>query len=313
MKNIIFAGTPEISANILDSLVKSKFPIIACLTQPDRPKGRGRKITASPVKQTALKHNIPILQPDNLKNLQIQSQIADLNPDAIIVMAYGLIFPEEILNIPKYGCINIHASILPRWRGAAPIQHSILANDQQTGITIMKMDNGLDTGDIIATYPIDIEEKITAGLLLQKLDKLGQEAIVDILPKISAHKIKPAAQKNELATYAPKLNKTDAKINWDESAEYIERLIRAYNPWPVAFTNLGEETVKILESEVIKNHPAYIKEPGQIVKIDDQGIQVITGHGVLQIQRLQFPGKKPVSAKEACKSKKLLKPETKFC
>lgn len=298
MKKIIFAGTPEIAAGVLKTLIDANYEIICCLTQPDRPQGRGLKLTPSAVKTCALKHNIPVLQPKSLKNLDIQQQLIDLKPDLMIVMAYGLILPSAVLNIPKLGCINIHASILPRWRGAAPIQYSILSGDIKSGITIMQMDAGLDTGDILETYPCIIPNYYTSADLHDHLAQLAQTAILDLLPKILDKQVQPIKQDNNLATYAHKIDKQQARINWHQSATEIDRCIRAYNPWPVAFTTIDQQTVRIWKAEHIDTDMEG--EPGTILATKKEGIVVATGKGAILILMLQFPGKKPLSAGIYC-------------
>lgn len=293
---IIFAGTPDIAAAVLQALINANYEIVACLTQPDRPQGRGLHLTPSPVKNLAQQHNIPVLHPVSLKNVEAQQQLQALNADLMIVLAYGLILPAAVLTIPKLGCINIHASILPRWRGAAPIQHAILSGDKQTGITIMQMDVGLDTGDILSIYPCTIKDTYTSGDLLQELTALAQTAILDSLIKLSNGQLIPTKQDNALATYADKINKADAFINWHDSATSIDRLIRAYNPWPVAFTRLGDTTIRIWNAAVATSQNIHNKSPGKIIAVNNGGIFVATGDGVIQITKLQFPGKKQLPA-----------------
>ena len=306
MKNstmkIVFAGTPEISAAVFKTLLDAKANIIACLTQPDRPQGRGLKLTASPVKEVALEYNIPVLQPQTLKNPADQQELSNLNPDLIIVLAYGLILPPDVLAIPKYGCINIHASILPRWRGAAPIQHAILAGDTETGITMMQMDAGLDTGDILGIYPCAIQQHENSADLYQKLTALAQKATIDTLQQLKAGALHAIPQDNSKATYAHKLQKQQARIDWQLPAQQIVQAIRAYNPWPVSFTTFFDQTVRIWQAEVVLdyNPDSQIAPPGTIVSLDHNGIRVATGTGILCIQSLQFPNKKVVSAIDAC-------------
>jgi methionyl-tRNA formyltransferase len=296
---IIFAGTPEISAAVLSELLTAKHNIIACLTQPDRPQGRGLKLTASAVKTVALQHGIPVLQPASLKSAAVQQELRALQPDLMIVLAYGLILPPAVLEIPQRGCINIHASILPRWRGAAPIQHAILSGDTETGITIMQMDAGLDTGDILATYPCAINISDTSDDLYQRLTNLAATAILDSIIKLQAHKLIPTKQNPALATYAHKIQKSDAQINWQQSATQIDRMIRAYNPWPVACTILGDQTIRVWRAE---NAPSkqYNAAPGTIMAIDKNSIEVSTGDGVLRLLNLQLPGKKVLPIADIC-------------
>lgn len=288
---IIFAGTPEISAAVLQTIINCKYNVIACLTQPDRPKGRGRKLTASPVKEVASKNRIHVLQPKTLKDKSVQDQLRLLQPDLMIVLAYGLILPENVLKIPTYGCINIHASLLPRWRGAAPIQHAILTGDQETGITMMQMDAGLDTGDIIKHFPCKITSEETSGTLYDKLTKVAQTAIIDTLEQ---NKFEGVPQDDKLATYANKINKEDALINWNTDAGEIERSIRAYNPWPIAFTHLAEQALRIWSAKKASIASPYRKTPapGTVVQCDKGGIYVACKDGYLSLLELQLPSKK---------------------
>jgi len=307
---IIFAGTPEISAAVLQALLNAKFEIIACLTQPDRPQGRGLKLTASPVKKLATEFNIPVLQPSSLKPAAAQEELIKLKPDLMIVLAYGLILPQAVLDIPTLGCINIHGSILPRWRGAAPIQHAILAGDLETGITTMQMDAGLDTGAILKIYPCAILPTDTTSDLFQRLTILSQSAIVDTLSELAAGKIIATPQNDALATYAHKIDKQHAKIDWQLSAAEIERRIRAYNPWPVAFTNFADQTIRVWQAEVVMKTTA--NAPGIIVTIESQGIEVATGDGILRILKLQLPGKKVLTAADVCHAHQEFKIGSKF-
>lgn len=307
---IIFAGTPDIAAAVLKTLIETQQNIIACLTQPDRPQGRGLKLTASPVKEVAIQHNIPVLQPVSLKTADTQQLLIDLHADLMIVLAYGLILPQAVLNIPKLGCINIHASILPRWRGAAPIQHAILAGDTETGITIMQMDAGLDTGSILATYPCDIDPTYTSADLYKKLTTVARHAITDTLNKMQHSRLLSIPQNNSLATYAPKIEKAHAKIDWHMPAIEIIRRIKAYNPWPVAFTSFMQQTIRVWQAELVNDNKLNAKPtsgaPGTIVAIDKTGIQVATSNGFVRLLTLQFPNKKAQSAVEICHAHKEL-------
>ena len=301
MLKVVFAGTPEFSATILQGLLDARtYNIIRVLTQPDRPKGRGQKLEPSPVKTLAKKYNLPILQPATLKRSSTAlDTITTLQPDLLIVVAYGLILPAKLLSIPTFGCINVHASILPKWRGAAPIQHAILAGDTKTGITIMQMDQGLDTGDILATYPCDILATDTSYDLQLRLADLGKQAILDALKNLN--KLQPTPQDHSQASYAPKITKQQANLDWDQPAQNLERAIRAYQPWPMAFTYLGKERerVRIWQANAIQTtQTSTAHKPGTICDISPTGINVATGGGVLQILRMQFPGKKPLHIKD---------------
>lgn len=290
---IIFAGTPEFAAKHLEHLIQHNYDVVACYTQPDRPAGRGKKLQPSAVKQVALANDIPVYQPPSLKNEEAQQELAALGADLMIVVAYGLILPKVVLDTPKYGCINVHGSILPKWRGAAPIQRSVLAGDPETGVTIMQMDVGLDTGDMlhIETCPIDADD--TSGSIYEKLQALGPKALVDTLEKIAQSDISPVPQDNELATYAHKLTKEEAEINWQDSAEQIERNIRGYQPWPVATIKLNGNTVKVWRSTLTSE--SSDKPAGTILRADKQGLIVSTGTNPIAITQLQPPGKKPMS------------------
>lgn len=303
MNKIIFAGTPDIAAGVLESLIQARFNVIACLTQPDRPQGRGLKLTPSAVKTSALQHNIPVLQPVSLKNQDIQQQLIDLQPDIMIVMAYGLILPQAVLDIPKLGCINIHASILPRWRGAAPIQHAILSGDKESGITIMQMNSGLDTGDILSIYPCIINATDTSADLYERLAQLAPISCIDALHKLEAGQIIPQQQADQFATYAHKIDKAHAKIDWSLSAIEIDRCIRGYNSWPIAFTTLHDQTVRIWKAELIADAITSVV-PGTIISVDPTGIRVATSDGTINILEMQFPGKKVLPVAAICNAHK---------
>lgn len=296
MNKIIFAGTPAISANILNQLINAKFNIIACYSQPDRPKGRGQKSCFSPVKNMALTHNIPTLQPTSLKDPQTINQLQQLQPDLIIVFAYGLIFPQEVLTIPKFGCINIHTSLLPKWRGAAPTQHAILAGDTITGISIIRMDPGLDTGAILYNKDCQIAIKETNESLLNKLQPLAIEGILTVLQQLSTNTLIATKQDHSVASYATKIEKADAKINWNSSAITIERRIRAFIPEPIAFTSMDQiNNIKIWQGSVITEPTKYFSETskvGIIKEITSKGILVTTQQDLLQIEKIQMPGGK---------------------
>lgn len=251
---IIFAGTPDFAASALTALINSEHEVVAVYTQPDRPAGRGRKLRASPVKEVALKNTIPVLQPENLKEKETQDELRAFNADVMIVAAYGLILPQVVLDIPRLGCLNIHASLLPRWRGAAPIQRAIAANDKESGITIMQMNAGLDTGDILQLSSCPITDNDSGGDLHDRLAEIGANAILETLQNLQSDTLKPTVQDDSLATYAHKLDKKEALINWQNSAAEIERLIRAFNPWPVAFTYLNDKPLRIWQAQALKQN-----------------------------------------------------------
>jgi methionyl-tRNA formyltransferase len=285
---IIFAGTPEFAANAL-SAVMTEHEVVAVFTQPDRPSGRGMRITASPVKELALKHGLHVFQPATLKNEELQQTMARMNADVMIVAAYGLILPKAVLQIPRYGCLNIHASLLPRWRGAAPIQRSILAGDTETGITIMQMDEGLDTGDMLLTMNCEIAPDDTAQTLHDKLADLGARGVLKVLRQLENGRLSPEQQDAQQASYAPKLSKMEAQINWEQDAAAIERAIRAYYPFPIAYTYFGETPVKILRASLADAGQAA---PGTVMAVDSNQILVATGKGTVALELMQKPGGK---------------------
>ena len=292
---IIFAGTPDFAAAALAALLEAGHEVAAVLTQPDRPKGRGMKLTASPVKQLALAHQLPVWQPESLKGEDIQQDLRALEAQVMVVAAYGLLLPANVLTIPQYGCLNIHASLLPRWRGAAPIQRAIEAGDAQSGVCIMQMDVGLDTGDVLLTKTTDIDANMNAVQLHDQLMHLGADAIVEALqdlPQLTA-----VAQPSEGITYAQKLSKADAQLDWSMSAQQLHNKIRAMNPVPGAWTVLDGDVVKIWVSELLDSD---VKEQaiGTIVQVSKQGIWVQTGQGLISITELQASGSKrmPVAA-----------------
>ncbi len=296
---IIFAGTPEFAAVALQAILKGPHQIVGVYTQPDRPSGRGRKLTSSPVKQLALEYDIPVFQPASLKCSQQQNILVNLNADVMVVAAYGLILPEEILNAPHFGCINIHASLLPRWRGAAPIQHAILAGDDATGITIMQMDVDLDTGNMMYVDQCQIAENDTGSSLHDHLAIMGAEAITKVLGELPKYQHAAQAQDNNLTTYATKLNKSIAVIDWQQSAVQIAQQIKAFNSWPVAHTNLGELRIRVWQASVFQDHanePKLI--PGTIISSNTDGIDVVCKQGILRLEIIQLPGAKalPVAA-----------------
>ncbi len=291
---VIFAGTPDFAAKHLSALLESEHEVIAVYTQPDRPAGRGKKLTASPVKVLAEENAIPVYQPQSLKAPEAQEELALLNADLMVVVAYGLILPKAVLNAPKLGCINVHGSILPKWRGAAPIQRAIWAGDAETGVTIMQMDEGLDTGDMlhIATLPITPED--TSATLYEKLAELGPQALVEVVDNFESYT--PTKQDDSMATYAKKLSKEEALIKWADDAEQIERNIRAFNPWPVAWMKVEDQNVKVWSATVVTLDKEF--KPGTIVSANKEGITIATGRDALCITILQIPGKKALPASD---------------
>ncbi len=298
--NIIFAGTPEFAAYHLQALLDSRHNIVAVYSQPDRPAGRGKKLKASEVKQLALEHNLPVFQPESLKTTEAQEQLAALNADVMVVVAYGLILPMAILDTPKYGCINVHGSLLPKWRGAAPIQRSIWAGDKEAGVTVMQMDEGLDTGDMLFKKALPIEPTDTSATLYHKLAQIGPTALIETLDSFSS--FTPEPQNNELATYAKKLSKAEAQINWELSAEQLERNCRAFNPWPMSFFTYQEHNIKVHQCQVAAG--SNEKQPGEVLKVDKTGILVQTSSNALLLQTIQLPGKKPLSVSDILNARK---------
>lgn len=292
---ILFAGTPDFSVLPLQQLIDENFAPVAVLTQPDRPAGRGRKLQAGPVKQAAIEANIPVHQPLTLKDDAAQKLISELQPDLMIVVAYGLILPAEVLRIPRYGCWNIHASLLPRWRGAAPIQRAIETGDRESGVCIMQMDEGLDTGPVLHRVSIPLDPQETGGSLHDRLAQLGATALLDCMHKLAEGTLPAAEPQPESGiTYARKLEKSEARIDWSESATSLERRIRAFNPWPVAWCMIGDERTRIWKASVINRD--HGQAPGTVLATGKQGIDIACGEQVLQLLELQPPGKRVMIA-----------------
>lgn len=288
---IIFAGTPDFAARHLQALLDSEHQVIAVYTQPDRPAGRGQQLQASPVKQLALAHDIPVFQPKSLKKAPAQQQLAALDADLMVVVAYGLILPQTVLDTPKLGCINVHGSLLPRWRGAAPIQRALWAGDTKTGVTIMQMDAGLDTGAMLSIATLPIEASDTSATLYDKLAVIGPQALVAALQDLPALQAKAQPQQDSAANYAEKLSKEEAQLDFNKAAVALEREIRAFNPWPVSYLQLGTQQLKIWQARV----EAGTAQPGQVVRVDKKGIAIGTSDGLLVIEQLQPPGKKAMA------------------
>jgi methionyl-tRNA formyltransferase len=295
---IIFAGTPHFSLPCLQALQQSGHEICAVFTQPDRPAGRGQKAQASVIKQWALEKQLPVFQPETLKHEAIQNTIAELQADVMVVVAYGLILPQKVLDLPKMGCINVHASLLPRWRGAAPIQYAIHAGDEITGITIMQMDQGMDTGDILTQERCPILANDTSESLFHRLSLMGAKLLVSTLEKLQHHEIKGIPQNHEHATYASKITKTQAKINWQDTSRQICQNTRAYQPWPVAFTELASQVVKIHQLRIVHDTTPSKTQPGTIIAHTQDELWVKTGDGVVAIINWQWPNQKITSLKD---------------
>jgi methionyl-tRNA formyltransferase len=301
---ILFAGTPDFAALHLRSLINSKHSLIGVYTQPDRPAGRGKKLTASPVKKLALEAQLPLYQPASLKDAKEQQQLAKLQADVMVVVAYGLILPQAVLDIPRLGCLNVHASLLPRWRGAAPIQRAIEAGDPQSGITIMQMDAGLDTGDMLASASCPIRADTTAASLHDDLAALGTPLLLQVLSDLQTHQQGARQQDDALATYASKVQKQEAEIDWQQDALTLDRRIRAFNPFPVCFSTLGGERVKLWQAQPVAGAAADQGPAGTIVSADRDGIAVRCGSGGLNILKLQLPGGKPLSAQQVLNARR---------
>lgn len=299
---IVFAGTPDFAARHLEALLMSKHEVVGVLTQPDRPAGRGKKLTPSPVKVLAEERNITVFQPATLRSEENQQWILKQQPDVLIVVAYGLILPKAVLNIPRLGCLNVHGSLLPRWRGAAPIQRSLWAGDTETGVTIMQMDIGLDTGNILYKASCPITPEDTSASLYEKLANIGPDALLETLSLITSGKNQPEIQNENLVTYAEKLSKEEARIDWELSATHLERCIRAFNPWPMSFFEMEGQPVKVWKAEAIEEQTSA--EPGTVLKADKKGIYIATADGILNITQLQPAGKKAMSAANLLNSKR---------
>ncbi|MCP3672905.1 MAG: methionyl-tRNA formyltransferase [Gammaproteobacteria bacterium] len=295
---VIFAGTPEFAATHLDALINSNHQVCAVYTQPDRPAGRGRKLTASPVKQLAEANELIVCQPETLKTDDAKALLQSFKADIMVVVAYGIILPKVILEIPRLGCINVHASLLPRWRGAAPIQRAVEAGDKETGVTIIQMDEGLDTGDMLVTSKLIVASDETSSSLHNRLMKDGAKVLIEALDIIASNNILATKQNDEQACYAKKLTKEEALIDWSLSAEEIDRKIRAFYPWPGSFVSLNDQRMKVIAEPLSVNENAvnerdeYSRKIGEIITTDENGLAVKCAEGHLLIKSLQIPGKK---------------------
>jgi methionyl-tRNA formyltransferase len=301
--NIVFAGTPPFTLPSLNALHASKHSLRAVFTQPDRPAGRGRTLQASAVKHWAQIHNYPVYQPVNFKDDASIDSLRALAPDVLVVIAYGLILPQAVLDIPKLACINVHASLLPHWRGASPIQQAIAQGDTTTGVTIMQMDAGMDTGAMFTQTTCPIHADDTAETLHERLSNLATAPLMATLDALAIGFTPTTPQDHHLATYAPKIKKEDAKINWQQSATHLHQQIRAFYPWPIAYTHAGEEVLRIHQASIVTD--AANAKPGSIVSIEKSGILVATEDKILKIERLQFAGGKPLPVSDWYNAKNL--------
>lgn len=294
---IVFMGTPDFAARALEAILAAPgHECLAVFTQPDKPRGRGQKVSFSPVKSIALVHGIPVYQPEKIRQPEVREELARLNPDVIVVAAYGKILPVEILNLPPLGCINIHASLLPRYRGAAPIHWAIMNGEKETGITIMQMDEGMDTGDILAMESIPLGQDAQTGEIYEALALLGGRLLLETLAGLEAGNIQPVKQEEALATYAPMLDKGHEIIDWKRTAQQIHNQIRGMNPWPGVYTFFRKERLKVARSRLVNQVGTY--DPGRIIGFSEDGILVGTVKGVVALSMVQPAGKKPMNARD---------------
>lgn len=301
---IVFMGTPEFAVPSLNALIDSGEDVAAIVTQPDKPKGRGKKVTLPPVREAALKHNIPVFQPEKIKDESFVTAIKNFCPDVIVVVAYGNILPKAILDIPFKGCINVHASILPKYRGAAPINWAIINGEKETGITTMLMDEGMDTGDMLLTEKVEIKNDDTASSLHDRLQYIGANLLIKTINGIKSETIRPIPQDDSQATYAPMLKKEDGSIDWAMKAGEIKNLIRGLDPWPGAYTRWNGKQIKIFKAEIGTEAK---EEPGTVINISTDGIFVATGKGILLIKELQPENKNKMTAYEFVKGYRIVK------
>ena len=292
---VVFMGTPDFAVPTLAALLESRHEVVGVVTQPDRPKGRSGKLQPSPVKEKALEADVPVLQPEKVKDPAFLPELEKLVPDVIVVVAFGQILPESVLNLPKYGCMNVHASLLPKLRGAAPIQWSVIDGDKESGVTIMQMDEGLDTGDMLAKAIVPLDEKETGGSLFDKLSEAGGRLCVETLAKLEKGEITPEKQGESPTAYASMLDKKMGNIDWNKSAVVIERLFRGLNPWPSAYTHLDGKTLKIWACDVLPQS-ASKGESGEILEVTKDAIHVQTGDGILVLREIQLAGKARMDA-----------------
>jgi methionyl-tRNA formyltransferase len=300
---VVFAGTPDFAVPALEAIAASRHRIVAAYTQPDRPSGRGLKLEPSPVKRAALARSIPVEQPATLKDPAAVERLASWRPDVMVVVAYGLLLPQAVLDVPRLGCLNIHASLLPRWRGAAPIQRALLAGDRETGITIMRLEAGLDTGPMLSRQALPIAPEETGGSLHDRLAQLGGGLVVEALDRLEAGTARFEPQDDAAATYARKLAKSEALIDWTQPAEALERQVRAFDPWPVAETRLDGQQLRIWRAHAAAAGASAA--PGTVLSSGKDGIAVMTGRGALVLDRVQLPGRRAVTAPEFARAQDL--------
>jgi methionyl-tRNA formyltransferase len=313
MLRVAFAGTPEFAVPALRALAGSSHALVGVLTQPDRPAGRGRELKKSPVKQVALELGLPLAQPEQLKSVAERAALVQWASDILIVVAYGLLLPPAALTVPRLGCLNIHASLLPRWRGAAPIQRAILAGDTETGVTIMQLDEGLDTGPMLARHRTTITEGLNAAQLQAQLAEAGAALLLETLAALEAGRARAEPQPEEGATYARKIDKLEARIDWSLSATAIERQVRAFNPWPVAETSWRGQRLRLWEGHVATPRALALLEgavdvgaaPGDVIGATAEGVEVLCGEGVLAVTRLQLEGRRALPAGEFIRGQSL--------
>ncbi|GAA0091598.1 methionyl-tRNA formyltransferase [Paraclostridium bifermentans] len=296
---IVFMGTPEFAVPCLQKIIDEGHEVVAVVTQPDKPKGRGKKLAMPPVKELALKYDIPVYQPLKAREESFVDTLKEMNPELIVVVAFGQILPKSILDIPKYGCVNVHASLLPRYRGAAPLNWVIINGEEKTGVTTMYMDEGLDTGDMILKSEIPLDDEITAGELHDKMMIDGAKVLKETIDLIEKGEAPREKQSNENTCYSPIMNKSLGNIDWNKSAIDIHNLVRGINPWPSAYTTYESQTMKIWKTKVIDKNSD--KEPGTIISVDKEGINVSTSEGIVQIKEIQMAGKKRMEVPEYIK------------
>lgn len=298
----VFMGTPDFALGTLEGLIAAGCNLVGVYTQPDRPKGRGKKLAAPPVKALALQHQIPVFQPPKMRDPQAVEQLQGLRPDLIVVVAYGQILPKAVLDIPQHGCINVHASLLPKYRGAAPINKSIIDGETETGVTTMHMDVGLDTGDMLVKRSLAIGADETAGQLHDRLALLGRESMEETLKRLCAGELLAEKQDDALSNYAPMMKKEDGLIDWQQPASVVHNLVRGLDPWPAAYTHLAEDVLKIAATSVVGDLSGA---PGTVLQADADGVRIACGSGALLVRELQLPGKKRLAAGDFLRGREL--------